>query len=362
MQTTDGRYEQGLNNLGAEPKQQVSGQSNASTEQARSAPFKASSHQLNVNQTNIEFGKNIFRGIGILLWRPFALLIGFIKRNYTYYSLKLEQTKAFDTSLRSLANALFIIIFAVTAILLYRNGQISFVKIAVVEKIGEWSSLAGVNVQEVKLHNRKHSDKQDILQALDVKIGTPLLSFDVDAARKRIEKLGWIAQAEIQRIFPDRLEVSIVERNPYAIWQINGKHYLVDRYGVLVADEIPQGYQYLPLIVGKGAATEALGLLSALEERLEILDHVRALVRVGERRWDIDFSNGIRVLLPETEPEAVLADLERMIVDQKIFERGINIIDFRLSDRVRFKMDDTTAEAYHAAKDVERNDKSNSKE
>ncbi|MCJ8324531.1 MAG: FtsQ-type POTRA domain-containing protein [Rhizobiales bacterium] len=356
MQTTDGRYQQGVNNPGAPPKQNVSGASNSAANHTHNSQYNASYNQADINQTNLEFGKNVIKGIGIIIWRPFRLMFRFAKRNYTYYVLKLEQTKAFNTSLRSLANALFIIVFAVSAILLYRGGQISLVKMTLVEQIGEWSSVAGVNVQEVKLHNRKHSNKQDILAALDVKIGTPLLSFDVDAARKRIEKLGWIERADVQRIFPDRLDVSIVERNPYAIWQINGKHYLVDKNGVLVADEIPEGYQYLPLIVGKGAATEALGLLSALEERLEILDHVRALVRVGERRWDIDFINGIRVLLPAAKPEAMLADLERMIVDQKIFERGINIIDFRLSDRVRFRMDDATAEAYHAAKDAEKND------
>lgn len=295
-------------------------------------------------------GKNIIKGICIILWSPFGRVITAVKRSYTHMSLRFEQSNLFNTSLRTIINSVLVAVFIFTAAILYRNGQIAIIKQAAIEKIGLWAAAAGVNVQEVKLANRQHSSKQEILEALNVKIGTPLLSFDVDAAKARIEKIGWVAEAEVQTIFPDRLEVSIQEREPFAIWQIDKKHHLVDRNGVLVADEVLSGYQFLPLIVGKGAATEALGLLSALEERPEIFEHIRALVRVGERRWDMDLKNGIHVLLPAEKPEAMLADLERMILDQDIFSRGINVIDFRLKDRVRFGLDDTTAAAYLEAK------------
>lgn len=299
---------------------------------------------------NLSYSKNVAKGAGITLWRPFVNIYTAIKRSYTHLSLKFEQANMFNTSLRNVVNSALIVVFVITAAILYRNGQIAEIKHTVIEKLGEWSGAAGVNVQEVKLFNRQHTSREEILEALNVKIGTPLLSFDVDAAKARIEKIGWVAQAEVQRILPDRLEISIIERDPFAIWQIEGNHVLVDRDGVLVADKVLRGYHLLPLIVGKGAATEALGLLSALEERPEIFEHVRALVRVGERRWDMDLNNGVRVLLPVEKPEAMLADLERMILDQDIFSRGINIIDFRLSDRVRFRMDDATAKVYFEAK------------
>lgn len=294
--------------------------------------------------------KNILKGIAIILWSPFSRVITAVKRSYTHMSLRFEQSNLFNTSLRSIVNSVLVAVLIFTAAILYRNGQIAVIKHDIIEKIGEWSGAAGVSVNEVKLYNRQHSSKKEILDALNVKIGTPLLSFDVEAAKARIEKIGWVAEAEVQTIFPDRLEIKIIEREPFAIWQIDGKHHLVDRNGVLVADKVLHGYHLLPLIVGEGAATEALGLLSALEERPEIFEHIRALVRVGKRRWDMDLKNGIHILLPAEKPESMLADLERMILDQDIFSRGINIIDFRLKDRVRFGMDDATAKAYLEAK------------
>ena len=313
--------------------------------------FAEASHRVKEKTSeNLNYSKNIFKGAAIIIWRPFASVLNFIKRKYTHLSLKFEQANLFNTSLHSITNSALIVIFIITAAILYRNGQISTIKHTIIEKMGEWSGAAGVNVQEVKLYNRQHTSRQEILDALNVKIGTPLLSFDVDAAKMRIEQIGWVAEAKVQRILPDRLEISIIERDPFAIWQIDGKHRLVDRQGVVVADKVLRGYHLLPLIVGKGAATEALGLLSALEERPEIFEYVRALVRVGERRWDMDLTNGMRVLLPAEKPEAMLADLERMILDQDILSRGIKLIDFRLNDRVRFEMDEVTANAYFDAK------------
>ncbi|NRA88804.1 MAG: FtsQ-type POTRA domain-containing protein, partial [Rhizobiales bacterium] len=257
----------------------------------------------------IEFSKNVFMGIAILIKRPIASLFRKIRQVYTYWGLKFEQTNLFNTSLRGIFSSGFIIIFIISAAILYRNGHISSIKQTIIEKVGEWSGAAGVNVRLVTLTNRQHANEQQIINALNVKIGTPLLSFDVDAAKARIEAIGWVKEAKVQRIFPDALNISIIERVPFAIWQINQKLRLIDRNGVLVANEVLSGYQFLPLIVGEGAEKEALGILSALEERLEIFEHVRALVRVGSRRWDLDMKNGIRVLLPADKPESMLEDL-----------------------------------------------------
>lgn len=301
---------------------------------------------------DLEYSKNVIKGSALLIWRQIVKFWQILKNFYTYNMLRLERIRLFDTSLRNVLNTGFIALFIILALILYRNGQVTQIKAVIIEKVGQWSGAAGINVQEVKLFNRQHSSKQEILTALNVEVGTPLLSFDVDGARRRIEKIGWIAEAQVQRIMPDKLEISIIEREPFAIWQIAGKHVLVDRNGILVSDQVLNGYHLLPLIVGKGAATEALGLLSALEERPDIFEHIRALVRVGERRWDVDFKNGIRVMLPKDKPEAMLADLERMILDHNIFEKGIKVIDFRLADRVRFEMDDETAKAYFEAKEA----------
>ena len=46
-------------------------------------------------------------------------------------------------------------------------------------------------------------------------IGTypSLVTFDVDAARARVEALPWVDQATLRKLYPDTLEVAIAERD-----------------------------------------------------------------------------------------------------------------------------------------------------
>ena len=63
-------------------------------------------------------------------------------------------------------------------------------------------------------------------------------------------------------------------------------------------------------MVGRGAETRAKDFLALLDRYPAIRDQVRAVVLVGERRWNLRLKNGIDVRLPETD---VAAALERLV-------------------------------------------------
>ena len=58
-----------------------------------------------------------------------------------------------------------------------------------------------------------------------------MASFDVNAARERLQGMGWIASARVERHLPDTIRISVVERVPVAVWQHKGKFLLVDAAG-----------------------------------------------------------------------------------------------------------------------------------
>ena len=141
------------------------------------------------------------------------------------------------------------------------------------------------------------------------------------------------------KVYPNKIAVHIEERLPFALWQQDDVVKLVDREGRALADYTGR-YPYLPLVVGDGAASHAASLLSSLEHFPEIATRVKARIRVGNRRWDLQLDNGLLVMLPEVGVERELQRLAKLSQEQGIFERELKRIDMRLPDRLVLKLSD----------------------
>ena len=72
---------------------------------------------------------------------------------------------------------------------------------------------------------------------------------------------------------------------------------------------------------------------------------MKAIVYVGERRWNLRLADGLDVRLPETGLDAALAMLNRLDQDEHLFSRDITAIDLRLSDRLTVTLSDEAAKA-----------------
>jgi cell division protein FtsQ len=72
---------------------------------------------------------------------------------------------------------------------------------------------------------------------------------------------------------------------------------------------------------------------------------VKAVVYVGERRWNLRLADGIDVRLPEKNVDAALATLTRLDKDENLFSRDITAIDMRLPDRLTVRLSEDAAKA-----------------
>lgn len=205
-------------------------------------------------------------------------------------------------------------------------------------------SAAGLAVDKVTVTGRERASMDDVLTALGVVRGGSVLSFDTDRARARIEQIGWVDSAQVQRLFPDTVLIEIQERQPYAVWQQDGSFFVIDRTGTRLAGLDAANFSHLPQVVGTGAADGAEALLAEVERLPEISREVEAAVRVANRRWTLHMKSGIEVMLPEGAVKPALEDLGKLEAEHQILSRDIRLIDFRLADRVTIQLSDEAAE------------------
>ncbi|WP_375628834.1 MULTISPECIES: cell division protein FtsQ/DivIB [unclassified Bartonella] len=202
-------------------------------------------------------------------------------------------------------------------------------------------------VTHVDISGNKRLAKQDIFKILKLDVAPSIFTFDVERARSLLEKQAWVQSANVQKIYPNRMRISIVEREPYAIWQHDGIMDIVDNTGRVIVPFKGEIVRDLPLVVGQGAQNAAKVFIQALSVYPEVYDRIRAFVRVGDRRWDLVLNNGMRVMLPENGALERLSSLFSSGIMQDLLSRDILSVDLRLADRITVSLSDETLERYH---------------
>ena len=189
----------------------------------------------------------------------------------------------------------------------------------------------------------------NVLQArLATQLGSSLFLFDVDSARQEVLNDTWVKSATVRKIYPDTIVVDVVERQPVALWQSKGEVHLIARDGFVIS-KAEEKHMSLPQVVGEGANMAAAEFLSIIGRFPTISQKASAYVRVAGRRWNVRINNGPQVLLPESDWQYALSELQDLQVKKDLLDRDILQIDMRLPDRMVIKLDPEMAEVRKTA-------------
>ncbi len=192
----------------------------------------------------------------------------------------------------------------------------------------------GLVIDHVLLEGRVHTPRREVLRAVGVRRGDPILSVDPRLIAGRVGAISWVESVVVERRLPATLYVRIVERTPMALWQRNGRLALIDRGGVVLTRRDLSKFSFLMTLVGDNAPRHAPELLTMIAGDPALARRVRAAVRVGGRRWNLRFDNGIDVSLPQRDAAQAWARLGRLERKHGLLGRDIKAIDLRLPDRL----------------------------
>jgi len=203
----------------------------------------------------------------------------------------------------------------------------------------------GFRIAAVSLSGEKEISREEILTIAGVTGRASLLFLDADAARARLMANPWIADAAVLKLYPDRLQITIRERQAFALWQKDRHVNVIADDGTVLEAFVERRYLTLPLVVGKGAEHQAKDFLAVVDRYPQIRAQLRASILVAQRRWNLLLQNGVDVELPETDVASALDRLVALDRDKKLLSRDIAQVDLRLPDRVTVRLSDAAAQA-----------------
>ena len=177
----------------------------------------------------------------------------------------------------------------------------------------------------------------------------PISSFDLDLddLRARVEALPPIRSADLRVQSGGYLSVRVDERQPAALWRTFEGTVIVDDEGHFLAAEGTRDLDGpLPLVVGQGVDLVMDEALRLLATTAPLGDDVHALQRIGERRWDVVLTSGVRLMLPEQGAVAALNHILAFDDVGDLLSQDIAAVDLRMPQRPTVRLTANGIENY----------------
>ncbi len=207
------------------------------------------------------------------------------------------------------------------------------------------ANAAGFRIAEVAINGRKQLTQDEILAIGSVTGRSSLLFLDAATVRDKLKANPWIADANVLKLYPNRLQIDVTERKAFAVWQQDGRLQIIADDGAVLESYIARRFTGLPLVVGKGAETHAKDFLALLDRYPQVRSVTKAAIYVGERRWNLRLKDGLDIRLPENDIGNALALLSKLDNETKLFSRDIVAVDLRLPDRVTVRLSEEAGKA-----------------
>jgi cell division protein FtsQ len=226
-----------------------------------------------------------------------------------------------------------------------RGGHVEELTQALSDTRNALANSAGFRITTVGINGRKQLTQDEVLAIGGVNGHSSLLFLDAEAVRGKLKANPWIGEATVLKLYPGRLQIDIVERSAFALWQQDGHLSVIADDGAVLEPYVTRRFTTLPLVVGKGADTRAKDFLALLDRYPQVRAATKAVIFVGERRWNLRLKDGLDVRLPENDVGNALAALSKMDKEDRLFSRDIVAVDMRLPDRLVVQLSDDAAKA-----------------
>jgi cell division protein FtsQ len=241
--------------------------------------------------------------------------------------------------------ATLLILLGSTGLGIVKGGHLEEATSALSDTRNSIANSAGFRITAVSINGRKQLSQDEVLATGGVNGRSSLLFLDAAVVRDKLKANPWIADATVLKLYPGQLQIDIVERSAFALWQQDGRLSVISDDGAVLQTYVSRRFISLPLVVGKGAETRARDFLALLARYPQVRAATKAAIFIGERRWNLRLKDGLDLRLPENDIGNALAALSKLDKEDRLFSRDIVAVDMRLPDRLTVQLSEDAAKA-----------------
>lgn len=141
------------------------------------------------------------------------------------------------------------------------------------------------------VHNVDREGMQYLLKPL---VSQGFFSVDVDSVKEHLLQSPWVAHVFVQRVWPDKVLVTLEEKTPIARWN---KNQLLSSTGELFSPDINSFPKDIPHFMGpEGEQIQMMEYFKKINSILSPLHFkISRMELLPSMSWNITFDNGVKV-------------------------------------------------------------------
>jgi len=159
--------------------------------------------------------------------------------------------------------------------------------------------LRQVVIEPVVGQTLKHINKPVVKQQVLETVQGNFFSVRLEDVKRGFESMPWVRHANVRRVWPNGLIVSIEEQKPFGTWGGADSHILMNIYGELFAgriSDVGDGIQLIDFNGPEDASKEVMRLYEKANAWFKPWDAEVKNLTLSERyAWHVKLSNGMKV-------------------------------------------------------------------
>lgn len=175
----------------------------------------------------------------------------------------------------------------------------------------------------------QHISKEKMKVLLKNQVNHGLYNADIQQIHQSVYALPWVESVGVKRVWPDTLDIKIIEQVPIVKWKHTG---FLNSEGELFKPENRQGFGHLSVLFGPEESEKKL--LATMRELNDILAKkdmkIDALIINERRAWSIKLENDMELILGKNGPREKLKRFlktQHLIGEQQMAQ--VAIVDLR---------------------------------
>ena len=197
----------------------------------------------------------------------------------------------------------------------------------------------GFTINNIQILGIKNIPKETIIKIVNNENKSNILNVNLLNIYNNLRNNDWVEELYIERVLPNTIKISIIEKEAIGIWQYEMSNKLITKNGEIISTANINKFKIdLPIIHGNDANKNANFILKILETNKVLTKNIWSLDYINNRRWNLHFKQGIIVLLPS---EGVLRAWNEIIKLQKnydVLNLGLTELDLRNPNKILGKI------------------------